>query len=115
MANEHLVFKIQSIDPSVKLSEIVASINIEKVTPQIIASITYLLLDTLPVYGLAGVVSASDAAGCNWAAYIAMATDSFKDILPVELRNKFPSIDFDVKIAFNTKQAHSMRVATVLP
>ena len=100
MANEHLVFKIQSIDPSVKLSEIVASINIEKVTPQIIASITYLLLDTLPVYGLAGVVSASDAAGCNWAAYIAMATDSLKDILPVELRDEYPSIDFDVKIAF---------------
>ncbi|EJK46778.1 hypothetical protein THAOC_34538 [Thalassiosira oceanica] len=105
LAHEHLVFKITSIDPheSVKGSPIVASINIEKVTPQIIATVTYMLIDLLPIYGFSAVVSASDAAGCNWAAYKAMGTVSLKDIIDNEVIEKYNKIDFDLVVAFENE------------
>jgi len=42
------VFKWSSLDPDIKCSEVVASINIKKVTPEIITKITELLRDTIP-------------------------------------------------------------------
>ena len=38
LAQEHLVFKFSSIDPQIKCSEIVASVNVTKVTPGVITS-----------------------------------------------------------------------------
>ena len=39
LAKEHVVFKFLSMDPTVKCLEIVASVNVEKVTPTIISTI----------------------------------------------------------------------------
>ncbi|KAL7527593.1 hypothetical protein ACHAXR_005041, partial [Thalassiosira sp. AJA248-18] len=99
LAGEHLVFKFTSIDPDIKCSEVVASINVERVTPEIITTVQDLLEDMLPIYGLYVGFGASDAAGCNWVAYKSKATHSIRDMLPEELRNEYPDIDFDLKIA----------------
>ncbi|KAL9182387.1 hypothetical protein ACHAXT_013039 [Thalassiosira profunda] len=97
LAKEHLVFKWTSIDPNVKCSEIVASINVNKVTPEIITEITEILGDTMPVNGLECVMETSDAAGCNWVAFKdIMATHSIHDVLPAELMAEYPEIDFDI-------------------
>ena len=45
LVKDHLIFKFTSISPDVKCSEIIASINIEKVTPEIIATVQELLMD----------------------------------------------------------------------
>lgn len=52
LAEEHLVFKFSSVDPEIKCSMIVASVNVNKVTPAIITSIMIALRDTLPMFGL---------------------------------------------------------------
>ena len=99
LAHEHLVFKWTSIDPKIKCSEIVASINVEKVTPEVVAMVTEQLRNTIPIYGLDCAGQASDAAGANWvAAREIAATHSTKDILPQELINNYPEIDFNVSI-----------------
>ena len=99
LAHEHLVFKWTSIDPKIKCSEIVASINVEKVTPEVVAMVTEQLRNTIPIYGLYCAGQASDAAGANWvAAREITATHSTKDILSEELMNNYPEIDFDVSI-----------------
>ena len=66
LAEEHLVFKFSSIDPGVKCSEIVASVNVAKVTSSIITAIMISLRDLLPMVGLEIGMATSDAAGCNW-------------------------------------------------
>ena len=99
LAHEHLVFKWTSIDPNIKCSEIVASINVEKVTPEVVAIVTEQLRNTIPIYGLDCAGQASDAAGANWvAAREITATHSTKDVLSEELMNNYPEIDFDVSI-----------------
>ena len=52
LAQEHLVFKWTSTDPETKCSEIVASINVEVVTAQLVAAVLDRLRDTLPIYGI---------------------------------------------------------------
>ena len=99
LTHEHFVFKWTSIDPKIKCSEIVASINVEKVTPKVVAIVTKQLRNTIPVYGLDCAGQASDAAGANWVtAREITATHSTKDILPEELMDKYSKIDFDVTI-----------------
>ena len=97
LASEHLVFKWTSLDPDIKCSEVSASINISKVTPQIITTITELLRDTMPVYGFKCAMETSDAAGCNWVAFKdILSTHSISDVLPKEIMNKYPDVDFDI-------------------
>ena len=66
LAEEHLVFKFSSIDLGVKCLEIVASVNVAKVTSSIITAIMIYLRDLLPVVGLEIGMGMSGAAGCNW-------------------------------------------------
>ena len=47
LAGEHLVFKWTSIDPGIKCSVVVASINVKKVTPELLTAVLELLTDTL--------------------------------------------------------------------
>ena len=63
LAQQHLVFKWTSLDPEIKCSEVVASINVEKVSLEIITMITGLLRSTVPIYGLKAQMEVSDAAG----------------------------------------------------
>lgn len=101
LANEHIVFKWTSLDPGIKCSEVVASINVNKVTPEVITTITNLLRETMPVYGLECCIGTSDAAGCNWVAMRdMMSTHSYCDVLSEELRKEYPTIDFDVKCVY---------------
>ena len=97
LAHKHLVFKWTYIDPKTKCLEIVASINVEKVTSQVVAAVTEQLRNTMPIYGTDCAGQASDAAGANWvAARDITATHSTKDVLQQELINMYPEIDFDV-------------------
>ena len=100
LAEDHLIFKFTSISPDVKCSEIIASINIEKVTPEIIATVQELLMDTLPIYGLSINFGTSDAAGCNWVGFNSISTHKLSDILPKSLQDIDPSIDYDLAIVY---------------
>jgi hypothetical protein len=98
LAKEHLVFKFTIMDPNIQCSEVVASANVNKVTPGIITMILKLLRDTLPCYGLGIAMATCDAAGCNWVSYQAcLSTNTVRDALPRELTDKYPKINFDVK------------------
>lgn len=97
LAHEHLVFKWTSLDPEIKCSEVVASINVDKVTPEVIATITELLRDTIPVYDLECAMGVSDAAGCNWVAFKdILSSQTIRTILPQSILDDYPDIDFDV-------------------
>ena len=63
------MFKFSSIDPGVKCLEIVASVNVAKVTSVIITAIMISLLDLLPTVGLEIGMATSDATGCNWVSF----------------------------------------------
>ena len=80
LADEHLVFTFSSIDPGVKCSEIVASVNVAKVTSSIITAIMISLRDLLPMVGLEIGMATSDAAGCNWVSFRdTLSTHTFRD------------------------------------
>jgi hypothetical protein len=92
------VFKFSSIDPGVKCSEIVATVNVKKVTSGIITSVMIALRDLLPMVGLVVGMATSNAAGCNWVSYRdTLLTHTFRDALPQEMIVKYPTVDFDVK------------------
>ena len=92
------MFKFSSIDPGVKCSEIVASVNLGKVTSLIITAIMISLWDLLPMVGLEIGMAMSDAAGCNWVSFWdTLLTHTFRDALPCEILNKYSNVDFDVK------------------
>jgi hypothetical protein len=98
IAEEHLVFKFSSIDLGVKCLEIVASVNVAKVTSSIITAIMISLRDLLPMVGLEIGMATSDAAGCNWVSFgDTLSTHTFRDALPCEILDKYPTVDFDVK------------------
>jgi hypothetical protein len=98
LAEEHLVFKYSSIDPGVKCSEIVASVNVKKVTSGIITAVMISLRDLLPMVGLVVGMATSDAAGCNWVSYRdTLSTHTFRDALPREMIVKYHTIDYDVQ------------------
>ena len=95
--NEHLVFEQTTLDSDIKCSEVVAAININKVTPEIIATTTELLRDTMLVHDLQCAMATSDAAGCNWVAFKdILSTHTIRDILSNELLDEYPKIDFDL-------------------
>ena len=96
LANEHLIFKWVSIDPDIKCLEIVASINVAKVTPAVITSIMISLWDTLPMFGLELSMATSDAADCNWLSFGTLSTHTHRDALPVWIHDKYPNINYDV-------------------
>ena len=97
LAHEHLVFKWSSLDPDIKCSEVGASINVNKVTPEVITQITELLQDIMPELGLECCLATSDAAGCNWVAFKdIMSTHTYRDVLPESITEKYPDIDFDI-------------------
>jgi hypothetical protein len=98
LAEEHLVFKFSSIDPGVKCSEIVVTVNVKKVTSGIITLVMIALRDLLPMVGLVVGMAMSDAAGCNWASYCdTLSMHTFWDALPQEMIVKYPTVDFNVK------------------
>ena len=83
LAEEHLVFKFSSIDPGVKCSEIVATMNVKKVTSGIITLVMIALRDLLPMVGWVVGMATSDAAGCKWVSYCdTLSTNIFRDALP---------------------------------
>jgi hypothetical protein len=93
------VFKFSSIDPKVKCSEIVASVNDTKVTSGVITSVIIALRDLLPMVGLDVGTAMSDAAGCNWVLYCdTLPTHTFQDALPCEMiLEKYTEVDIDLK------------------
>jgi hypothetical protein len=98
LAEDHLVFKFSSIDPQIKCLEIVASVNVTKVTSEIISSLIVTLRDLLPMVGLQVGMATSDDAGCNWVPYHdKLSTHTFCDALPHEILDKYPTVDFDLK------------------
>ncbi len=83
------MFKFSSIDPRVKCSEIVASVNVVKVTSLIITAIMISLQDLLPMVGLENGMATSNAAGCNWVSFWdTLLTHTFRDALPHEILDK---------------------------
>ena len=82
LAQEHLVFKWTSTDPETKCSEIVASINVEVVTAQLMAAVLDRLRDTLPIYGIHVSFATADAAGSTWKAFTSMAEHLVSKIIP---------------------------------
>jgi hypothetical protein len=93
LAEEHLVFKFSSINPQIKCSEIVASVNVMKVTSGIISSMIIALRDLLPMVGLQIGMATSDAVSCNWVSYHdTLSTHTFRDALPHEILEKYPII-----------------------
>jgi hypothetical protein len=98
LAKEHVVFKLWIFDPTVKCSEIVASVNVEKVTPTIISTILTPLRDVMPCYGFEIGAATCDAAGCNWVSFRDMlSTHTFNDAMPRWIVEQFPLIDFNIK------------------
>jgi hypothetical protein len=94
LAEEHLVFKFSSIDPGVKCLEIVASVNVAKVTCSIITAIMISLQDLLPMVGLEIGMVTSDAASCNLVSFWGtLLTHTFQDALPCEILDKYPTVD----------------------
>jgi len=69
LAKEQAVFKFSIMDPTVKCSEIVASVDVEKVTPTIISTILTSLQDVMPCYGFEIGAATCNAAGCNWVSF----------------------------------------------
>ena len=98
LSHEHLVFKFSSIDLQIKCSEIVASVNVRKVTPGVINSVIIALRDLLPMVGLHIGMATSDAAGCNWVSYHdTLLSHTLQDALPQVMIDNIPMADFDVK------------------
>ncbi len=98
LAEEHLIVKWVSINPDIKCSEIVASINVTKVTAAVITSIMTSLWDTLPIIDLEIRMATSDAAGCNWVSFCDMLSiHTHCDALPMWIPDKYPDIDYDVR------------------
>ncbi len=98
LAKEHLIFKFSSIDPRVKCSDIVASVNVTKVTSGVITSVMIALRDALPMFCLEVGMATSDAAGCNWVSYCdTLSTHTYRDALPHEILDMYPTVDFDVQ------------------
>ena len=92
--------KTTLISPDVKCSEIIASINIEKVTPEIIVTVQELLMDTLPIYELSIAFGLYDAAGCNWVGFNSISTKELSNILSKLLHDIDPFIDYDLAIVY---------------
>ena len=83
------MFKFSSVDPGVKCSEIVASVNLAKVKSSIITAIMISLRDLLPMVGLEIGMVTSNAAGCNCVLFWdTLSTHTFRDALPCEILNK---------------------------
>ena len=79
-------------------SEIVASVNLTKVTPGVITSVIIALRDLLPMVALHIGMAMSDAAGCNWVSYRdTLSPHTFQDALPQEIIDNYPMVHFDVK------------------
>ncbi len=98
LAEEHLVFKWVSIDPNVKCSDILASINVKKVSAAVITSMMIALRDTLPMFGLEMRMATSDVAGCNWVSFWdTLLTNTFRDALPQQILDKYSGIDYNVR------------------
>jgi hypothetical protein len=98
LADEHIVFYFNGLDPDNKVSEIVASVNVKTVTAAVITQLIIQLRDTLAMYGLFVTMATSDAAGCNWVSYSdSLSTHTFRDALPTSILQQYPTIDYDVR------------------
>lgn len=97
LADQHLIGKFVSMSPDVDCDEIVASTDVEIVSASVMYRITKLCAQTLPRYNLHVAGNVVDAAGPNWKALLADSTHSAKDILPRDLMNEFPSVDFGIR------------------
>jgi hypothetical protein len=84
------------MDPTIKCSEVGASVNMNRVTPAIITSIRTLLRDTLPISGLEVGIATSIAAGCTLVLFQDLTTHTVCNALPQQL-DKYPAINFNVK------------------
>ncbi len=84
--------------PISSAAEIVALINVTKVTAAVITSIMISLQDTLPIFDLEFRMATSDVAGCNWVSFgDTLSTHTQRDALPLWIPDKYPDIDYDVK------------------
>ena len=77
---------------------IAASINVETVTPQLVASVLDRLRDTLPIYGLRLRFATAGAAGSTWEAFDSMIEYPVSKMIPSEPRGKYPLINYAIKI-----------------
>ena len=115
LAKQFKVFKFTSIGPDVKYSEIVASIGVEKVTPELISTGMKLIMDTLLFYGFRVGFGTSDAAGCNWVAFNSMSELTLCKILPVNHVSKYPHINFDPQIVHQDPIVEETLKSSMLP
>jgi hypothetical protein len=80
------------------MSEIVASIDVSTVTPNVLASILCFLTKTMStMYFMDTIAVTADGAGENSKVFKSFATDSIGDFLPEDLKASFPDIDFEQK------------------
>ncbi len=76
-----------------------ASVNVTKVTSQIINSVIIALHDLLPMDGLQVGMATSDAPSCNWVSYCdTLSTITFvRDALSHKILDMYLTVDFNVK------------------
>lgn len=98
LTGEHLVFKWTSIDLDIKCSDIVASVNIEKVNPELITTIQDLLTSTIPMYNVQVSFGITDDAGCNWIAYNSISKLTIAEVLAPSLIANYPGINVNLKV-----------------
>jgi hypothetical protein len=79
------------------MSEIVAAIDVSKVTPSVVSNTLVYLMDTLSLHGLDTAVVTADGAGENMSVFKGLATHSMGEFLPDSLTSLFPDINFSEK------------------
>ena len=80
-----------------KSSFIVSSESVSKVTPGKCANMALASIKTLSFYGFQVCVVVADGATVNNPFFEGVATQSIESNIPIDLKNKFPSIKYDLK------------------
>ena len=98
LAKHHIVMKFTPFDNELKKSSfIVSSESVSKVTPGKLANMALASIKTLGFYGFQVCVVVADGATENNSFFEGVATQSIESHIPIDLKNKFPSIKYDFK------------------
>ena len=98
LTKHHIVMKFTPFDNELKKSSfIVSSESVSKVTPGKLANMALASIKTLGFYGFQVCVVVADGATENNSFFEGVATQSIESHIPIDLKNKFPSINYDFK------------------
>ena len=98
LAKHHGVMKFTPFDNELKKSSFsVSSESVSKVTPGKLAYVALASIKTLDFYGFQVCVVVADGTTENNSFFEGVETQSIKSRIPIDLKNKFPSIDYDFK------------------